>query len=847
MRKTNKLCVALLLFGLLTSGCSLMPTAGSRRSKKSSAESQEVVDNFDAKTHEIYELYLANGGTLTYEEWLESIKGEKGDKGDKGDRGDTGATGQNGQKGDQGNPGQDGTTPHIGTNGNWWIGEQDTGVAASGAQGVGISSIAFNGENELIVTFDNGQIVNLGSISSSIHQHEYECVSEPATCTVDGYFQFTCKTCGHIETVVDKAQGHTFDAYREKVPATCMNDGVKSRRCVICGEEQTEVIPAHDHNFSDECMFDAEKHWHYCLTCGIISEEANHVFSGNSCTACAYTKSTSSGLSSDGLIFGLNDDGASYSIVTYGTYSESTLDIPETYNGLPVTGILSRAFKGGSFTSITMPNTITTIGDSAFQSCSNLTSINISTGLEYIPSSCFASTKLNTVIIPEGVKTIGDSAFYNCTSLEYLTISNTVNRLEGSCFACCTKLESVVIPSSVKSIGGSAFSSCSALKNVVIPSSVTSIGNYAFSSCSSLTGIIIPSSIKTINEYTFQSCSSLTNVVLSYGLKDINNRAFSGCSSLTSITLPSSLHGIAVNCFRNCTKLTSVIFENTEGWYNNEENVYKEVLQSPELACQQMKNSDNGDYYGNYWTCKLVATNVYSVGGVSLSVGGTKVLSTMILPDTATSQITFTSSNEAVATVDSTGKVTAIGNGSATITVESAGLTTPVDVVVGNKLYALNTSTCSSSWRWNESSYQITANGVTWFNSGRFYKGNFWNNVNALYFESVSSRIENTTAINNVSKIMVSYLRDWGNTTYLNASSYEASLRIYEGKDRDSLTTISCNQEIILTEQTAYTVYEGKYVQKISLTYDVSEGCCFFAFEPQVDWYDYVIQEIAFF
>ena len=142
MRKTNKFFTLFLLLSVAISGCSLLPGGAARRRSKSTEE--EVADTYDPKIREIYDLYLANGGTLTYEEWLESVKGEKGDKGDRGDEGAAGpqgpqgiqgATGPQGPQGEQGQPGKDGSdgqTPYIGQNGNWWIGNTDTGVLAEG-------------------------------------------------------------------------------------------------------------------------------------------------------------------------------------------------------------------------------------------------------------------------------------------------------------------------------------------------------------------------------------------------------------------------------------------------------------------------------------------------------------------------------------------------------------------------------------------------------------------------------------------------------------------------------------------------------------------------------------------
>ena len=465
--------------------------------------------------------------------------------------------------------------------------------------------------------------------------------------------------------------------------------------------------------------------------------------------------------------------------------------------------------------------------------------------MEIIPTNCFSGTKLNSVIIPEGVKTIGTSAFNSCTSLEYLTLSSTVEYINSSSFSYCNKLTSVVISSSVKEIGSYAFSNCSALKNVIIPSSVKIMGSYAFTYCSSLTGVNVPSSIRTISECTFEGCTSLSNVVLNYGLKEINRYAFSSCRQLTSVTIPSSVYSIATNCFYDCQMLTGVIFENADGWYNsNNENVYKEVLQSPELAYQQMKNNSDGSYYGVYWSCRIVATNVYSIGATSLTVGSTKTLSAMIEPETATSQITYTSMNESIATVDETGKVTALSSGSTTIIVESAGTTAPVDVIVGNKIYALNASLCSTNWRYSDTPYQVTTNQITWLNNGRFYRMSGWYSTNAMYSEGGDTRIENLNEISGVSKVMISYFMD--PTEEKSRYFDEYNLWVYTGNTQDNLKRVSLNisQTRILYEKTSYTDGNGRNALKYSVSFDVPAGCGFFAFEFK-NWA--VIQEIAFF
>ena len=114
--------------------------------------------------------------------------------------------------------------------------------------------------------------------------------------------------------------------------------------------------------------------------------------------------------------------------------------------------------------------------------------------------------------IPEGVTSIGDSAFYGCSSLTSVTIPEGVTSIGDSAFSGCSSLTSVTIPSSVTSIGGSAFSGCSSLTSVTIPEGVTSIGGYAFYGCSSLTSVTIPEGVTSIGGYAFFGCSNLTTI-----------------------------------------------------------------------------------------------------------------------------------------------------------------------------------------------------------------------------------------------------------------------------------------------------------------------------------------------
>ena len=250
--------------------------------------------------------------------------------------------------------------------------------------------------------------------------------------------------------------------------------------------------------------------------------------------------------------------------------------------------------------SYNITNSVTSIGDYAFNGCSSLTSVTIPNSVTEIGGSAFVGcASLKSITMPNGVTSIGDMAFYKCSSLTSITIPDSVTSIGSSAFSDCSKLRSITIPNSVTSIGAWAFNGCTGLtainvamenqnyvspdgvlynkdkttiicypagkkgNNYKIPDGVTEIGSIAFSRCSSLTSVTIPNSVTSIGSGAFNGCTSLTRVTIPKSVTKIGWNAFSDCTSLTSITIPNSVISIDWYAFRGCTSLKSITIPNS--------------------------------------------------------------------------------------------------------------------------------------------------------------------------------------------------------------------------------------------------------------------------------------------
>lgn len=367
------------------------------------------------------------------------------------------------------------------------------------------------------------------------------------------------------------------------------------------------------------------------------------------------------------------------------------VEIPET-----VTEIGSASFKEcTALETIKIPETVTEIGDGVFQGCTSLKEISIPDSVTdmgtYIFDGC---TSLTKVKLPSVRYNITYDTFRNCKSLTDIVLPSTVTAIRSNAFYGCESLTSLELPSGVQTIESSAFENCKALKNISIPEKCENIWNNAFKSCTSLAkvdmqyglkniysgafyecealnNVSIPDSVTSIGSQAFYGCDSLSDVQFGIGIKEIPDSAFRRCPALVEIALPRYCTKVASNAFAENTKMTKVtVFPSMTSIENN----------SFSYPAKMTMRGVSGSYAQTYAKNRNMTFEAINnpITGLkfykdSLDFSGTwetKVLPLNILPSDSTADITYTSADENIATVEN-GVVKSVGYGTTTITAQS--------------------------------------------------------------------------------------------------------------------------------------------------------------------------------
>ena len=227
-----------------------------------------------------------------------------------------------------------------------------------------------------------------------------------------------------------------------------------------------------------------------------------------------------------------------------------------------ITSIGTGVFAGQPFTSISIADTVTSLGAGAFSACTSLSEFKGADGVTAIGDTTFSGcTALSSIEGLESVTTIGDSAFSGCTSLASYPFSSKLTSIGSLAFS-YSGLTSLDVPDSLTTVGDQAFSFCTELTSASLSSSLASLGRQAFRSCVNLRSVDTLGGVTEIMDGTFDGCSLLSSTPSLSGVKKIDRNAFRNCARAfaSGLDIPASVDEIAGGAFEGCDALGQIEF-----------------------------------------------------------------------------------------------------------------------------------------------------------------------------------------------------------------------------------------------------------------------------------------------
>lgn len=222
-------------------------------------------------------------------------------------------------------------------------------------------------------------------------------------------------------------------------------------------------------------------------------------------------------------------------------------------------------YKNVAITLTDLPK-VKTIGKSAFEGCSKLTTLNFGQDLMTVDDRAFYNcTNVTKLTFPDAITTIGDEAFYNCSSITEVTVGSKLQSIGASAFQKCGSFTAILLPDNFSTMGASAFEGCKKLTVAKLGNSLRAVPARAFKNCIALSEMTVPATSVSMGDQAFYNDSVLAVITMNDGLKTIGNEVFWNNSGIRTFTIPGTVTSIGSNSFYGCTNTSVLRFKDGEG------------------------------------------------------------------------------------------------------------------------------------------------------------------------------------------------------------------------------------------------------------------------------------------